>query len=184
MAGPRSILQLLIAFVVASLAAAGGARAEVLDASESGFTVRHRVEIAAPRAEVYRAAISRIGSWWSDGFTVSGNAGNLYLDALPQGCLCERLGPGSGIVHLTVTFVNPRVMLRLSGGLGPLGLLGVSGNLLWEFDDADSGTAVTWSYAVGGYSPAGLDTLARDVDRVLGEQLNRLKRFVENGEPG
>lgn len=177
------VLKLLVA-APAALGTAGGARADVLDASETGFTVRHRVEIEAPRAEVYRTTISHIGSWWSDGFTVSGNAGNLYLDALPQGCLCERLGPGSGIVHLTVTFVNPRVMLRLTGGLGPLGLLGVSGNLLWEFEDAGSGTAVTWSYAVGGYSPDGLDTLAPDVDRVLGEQLNRLKRFVENGDPG
>lgn len=173
-------------FLVASLATlvAAGARAEVVDASAAGFTVRHAVNIAAPRAEVYRAAVRGVGSWWSDELTISGNADNLSLEPLPQGCLCERLGPGSGIVHLTVTFVNPRVMLRLTGGLGPLGLLGVSGNLLWEFADDGAGTTVTWSYAVGGYSPAGLDTLAPDVDRVLGDQLGRLKDFVENGDPG
>lgn len=179
---PRRRLQPLVA--VLAMLTAPGAQAEVVDASPAGFTVRHAVNIAAPRAEVYRAAVQGVGSWWKDEFTVSGNADNLYLEALPQGCLCERLGAGSGIVHLTVTFVNPQVVLRLTGGLGPLGLLGVNGNLLWEFEDDGTGTTVTWSYAVGGYSPAGLDTLAPDVDRVLGDQLGRLKEFVENGNPG
>jgi hypothetical protein len=81
---------------------------------------------------------------------------------------------------MTVTFVNPTVMLRLSGGLGPLGLMGVSGNMTWEFEDSDEGTSVTWNYAVGGYLPQGLDQIASAVDAVLSEQLNSLKRFVDD----
>lgn len=159
------------------------AAAEVVDAGASGFTVRHSVEISAARADVYRAVVKNIGDWWSDDHTVSGNASNMYIDAVPQGCFCERLGAG-GVVHLTVTFVNPTAMLRLTGGLGPLGLMGVNGNMVWEFDDSEAGTRVTWSYAVGGYLPGGLDVVAPAVDRVLVEQMNLLKGYVESSNPG
>jgi hypothetical protein len=57
--------------------------------------------------------------------------------------------------------------------------MGVSGNMTWEFADSGDGTAVTFSYAVGGYFPGGLDGMAGDVDAVLGEQLDRLKNLVE-----
>lgn len=156
--------------------------AEVVDASGSGFTTRHSIVIEAARADVYRDVVRHIGDWWSDDNTMSGDASNIYLDAVPQGCFCERLGAG-GVVHLTVTFVNPTVMLRLTGGLGPLGLMGVNGNMTWEFDDSGRGTEVTWSYAVGGYVAGGLDRLAPAVDSVLIEQMNRLKEYSETGKP-
>ena len=84
---------------------------------------------------------------------------------------------------MTVTFVNPGVMLRLTGGLGPLGLMGVAGNMTWEFDQAETGTVVTLQYSVGGYMDGGLDTVASAVDGVLVEAMTRLKSFVETGSP-
>lgn len=156
------------------------APAEVVDAEASGFTTRHRVTIERPKGEVYRAAVGRVGSWWSDDHTASGDASNMYLEGRTQGCFCERLGESGGVVHMTVTFVNPGVMLRLSGGLGPLGLMGVSGNMTWEFEEAPEGTVVTWSYAVGGYFTGGLDQIAGAVDAVLVEQMDRLQRYVED----
>ncbi|RLA23363.1 MAG: hypothetical protein DRQ63_11775 [Gammaproteobacteria bacterium] len=84
---------------------------------------------------------------------------------------------------MTVTFVNPGVMLRLTGGLGPLGLMGVAGNMTWEFDDSEEGTTVTLNYAVGGYMSGGLDSIASAVDGVLIEAMTRLKSFVETGSP-
>ena len=99
------------------------------------------------------------------------------------GCFCETLGEHAGLVHLTVTFVNPGTMIRLTGGLGPLGLMGVSGNMTWEFDAAESGTVVTLQYAVGGYMDGGLDAVADAVDAVLGEAMQRLKSYVETGDP-
>lgn len=155
------------------------ATAEVVDADAGGFSIRQHVEIGAPRADVWFAAIDDIDEWWSDEHTVSGDAGRLSIDARPQGCFCETLGPRSGVVHMTVTFVNPAVMLRLSGGLGPLGLMGTAGNMTWEFDDSEGGTTLTMRYAVGGYLPQGLDEIAPAVDGVLAEQLASLKRFVE-----
>jgi len=169
----------------AAVTAAGGltfalpSGAEVVDAEASGFTTRHSLAVSRPRADVYRAAVGKIGSWWSDDHTVSGRASNMYLEAEPQGCFCERLGENAGVVHMTVTFVNPAVMLRLSGGLGPLGLMGVNGNMTWEFADGEEGTTLTWSYAVGGYFPGGLEQMAGAVDAVLIEQMTRLKEFLE-----
>ena len=157
--------------------------AEVRDSGAVGFTSVNRVTVSAARGEVYRSFVEDIAKWWNPDHTVSGNATALYLDARPMGCFCESFGPGAGLVHLTVTFVNPGVMLRLSGGLGPLGLLGVSGNLTVEFEDHDDGTQVALQYVVGGYSADGLDGLAGPVDSVLREQLERLAAWVQTGSP-
>ena len=153
--------------------------AEVLDAGSGGFTSRHMVSISAPPSVVYTNLIANIGDWWSDDHTYSGNASNLNIDAKPLGCFCERLGDGS-VVHLTVTFVDPNKTLRLSGGLGPLGLMGVSGSMTWELrDHGDKQTTVILTYAVGGYSADGLDAIAPAVDGVLDVQVARLKQWVE-----
>ncbi|MGI9205472.1 MAG: ATPase [Woeseiaceae bacterium] len=159
------------------------ANGEVLDAKANGFTIRHQVQIAADRNSVYQATVDDIGSWWNGDHTVSGDAANLYLDARPQGCFCERLREDAGLVHLSVSFVNPGVMLRLTGGLGPLGLMGVAGNMTWEFESNDQGTLMTLQYAVGGYMATGLDSLAVPVDGVLVEAATRLASFVETGSP-
>src|SRR5690606_26695145 len=140
------------------------ATAAVIAADASGFTTRQSVTVSRSRAAVYQAATARIGSWWSDDHTVSGRAANMYLEPRVQGCFCEKLGEQGGVVHMLVTFVNPTVMLRLSGGLGPLGLMGVSGNMTWEFTDSADGTTMTWSYAVGGYFPGCLDQISSAVD--------------------
>jgi len=69
----------------------------------------------------------------------------------------------------------------MTGGLGPLGLLGVNGNMTWEFFDAGEGTRVKFSYAVGGYRAGGLDGMAVPVDYVVGQALDLLKTHVEGG---
>ena len=159
------------------------ALATVVDAEVNGFTVVHQTSISADRMAVYKAAIENVGAWWSSDHTVSGDAANLYFDASLQGCFCESLGQGAGLVHMTVTFANPGVIMRLTGGLGPLGLMGVAGNMTWEFDDSEEGTTVTLKYAVGGYMSGGLDSIAGAVDGVLIEAMTRLKSFVETGSP-
>lgn len=167
-----------------ALCAGSLATAEVIDSAPAGFSLVQEVIIDAPRPEVWRAAVDDVGNWWSSDHTISGDAHNMSIDPVPQGCFCEAIGDHAGVVHLTVTFVNPNVLLRLTGGLGPLGLMGVDGNMTWEFFDADGATRVKFAYAVGGYRPGGLDTVAAPVDFVIGEALGRLKAYVETGEPG
>lgn len=167
-------------FAVMLSAAATSAVAEVVDSDTNGFTVRTMVSIAASREQVYHAAVQQVGDWWSDDHTVSGDASNLSIDARPLGCFCENLGDAAGLSHMIVTFVNPQVMIRFTGGLGPLGLMGVEGNMTWEFEEAGEGTIVVLNYAVGGYLAGGLDAAAPAVDGVLGEQMERLKAFAES----
>ncbi len=155
------------------------ARAEVLEAAPTGFTVQHEMLLGEDRATSWHAAVNEIGRWWSDDHTVSGDATRLSIDARPLGCFCENLGGNDGVVHLTVTSVSTNVMLRMTGGLGPLGLMGVDGNMTWEFFDDVAGTRVRFTYAVGGHSPDGLDAIAGPVDRVIGEALVLLKDYVE-----
>lgn len=157
--------------------------AEVKDASAGGFTVVSKVTIDASGETVWQAAIDDVGLWWSSDHTVSGDASRLSISAAPQGCFCESFGPGAGVVHLVVTMVSPGVVIRLTGGLGPLGLMGVNGNMTWEFEAVEGGTQVTFTYAVGGYAAEGLDTIAGPVDAVVGEALARLKAQVETGDP-
>ena len=152
---------------------------EVIDSGSNGFSLVNELTVSASRAEVWQAAVDHVGQWWNDDHTISGDAGNMSIDAVPQGCFCESIGDHAGVVHLTVTFVNPQVILRLTGGLGPLGLMGVTGNMTWEFLDAGEATIVRFSYVVGGYRPEGLDALAEPVDAVIGEALMLLKTYVE-----
>ena len=157
--------------------------AEVTDSAPNGFTTVNEVVIDAGRAASWVAAVDDVGLWWSSDHTVSGEAARMSITAELRDCFCETLGEKAGVVHLTVTMVNPTHLLRMTGGLGPLGLMGVDGNMTWEFLDADDGTRVRFTYAVGGYAKDGLETLAPAVDYVIGEALDRLKAYVETGSP-
>ena len=156
--------------------------ADVTSSAANGFTVEHELVVDAPRMAVYEAAINSVGQWWSSDHTMSGDASRMSIDERVMGCFCEDLDSGNGVVHLVVTFVNRGIVIRLTGGLGPLGLMGVAGNMTWEFFDApDGGTRLKWTYAVGGHREGGLDALALPVDYVIGDALSRLGSFVETG---
>lgn len=158
------------------------AAAEVTDSAANGFTTVNSLVVAADRPAAWAAAID-VGRWWSSAHTMSGDATRMTIEPRAQGCFCESLGQEAGVVHLTVMSVMPGTSLRLSGGLGPLGLMGVYGNMTWDFEDADGGTRIRFKYAVGGYMDGGLARIAGPVDAVLGEALGRLKSYIETGRP-
>ncbi|HEV2364360.1 MAG TPA: SRPBCC family protein [Caulobacteraceae bacterium] len=161
---------------------AGGARAEVTAVQANGFEVVEKATIAASPARVWQA-IGRIGDWWSSEHTFSRDAHNLSLSLQPGGCFCERFPGGGGGHFLTVIMVRPNAMLRLEGALGPLAATGATGHLTFELAPAAAGTALTLTYAVGGWTKSGFDQWAPPVDSVLEAQVGRLKRYVETGRP-
>lgn len=167
----------------ALLLMAGHAGGEVLHSGENGFELQHEVVIATDKSSAWQAAVYEVGRWWNDDHTISGDASRMSIDAVPLGCFCENLGAGNGVVHLFVTTVQKDSSLRLTGGLGPLGVIGVNGNMIWDFFDDEGGTRVRFSYAVGGYHKDGLDQWAAPVDFVVGEALNRLKAYAEGRDP-
>ncbi len=153
--------------------------AGIVDQSAAGFTVKSAVTVRVAPRDAYRALVQGIAKWWHPGHTFSGSAANLSLDDRPGGCFLEKLPGGGHVRHMAVVFAAPGRTLRLSGGLGPLQGVAASGALTWTFAPADTGTKIEMEYVVGGYAPGGIQAFAAPVDRVLGEQLARLKAFIE-----
>jgi hypothetical protein len=156
----------------------GLAAAEVINAATNGFEVRETVHVAAAADKAY-AALLLPARWWSSDHTFSHSAANLVLDARVGGCWCENLPDGGSAEHLHVVFVAPGKVLRLRGALGPLQGMGVDGALTWSLKSNAGGTDISVTYAVGGYSKEGFDELSKAVDHVLGEQIERLKKFID-----
>jgi uncharacterized protein YndB with AHSA1/START domain len=156
----------------------------VVDASASGFTVRTTLAIRGAPADVYRRLVRNIGDWWDSSHTFSGSAHNLSIEEKAAGCFCEKLPDGGGVRHMEVVYFAPGKTLRLSGALGPLQSMAAAGSMTIQLSPSDGGTKLEVTYAVAGYSPAGLNTLAATVDGVLAEQFTRLKGYIETGEPG
>jgi uncharacterized protein YndB with AHSA1/START domain len=171
----------MAAVAVALAASASAPRAEVLDSSAGGFTVKNTVTIAATPEDAYRQLTTKVGQWWNPEHTYSGESQNLSIDAWAGGCFCEKLPVQGSVRHMVVVFASPGKMLRMTGGLGPLQGLAVSGSLTFQLTAVDKVTKVEMSYTVGGYRPGGLQDLAPVVDGMLREQLERLKNYIEKG---
>jgi uncharacterized protein YndB with AHSA1/START domain len=168
--------------VILFLAGAMPASAEVKSVAPSGFEVAAAATVTAPPDRVY-AALGEVARWWDPAHTFSRDAANLSIDLRAGGCFCERLKDGGSVQHLQVVYAAPGQGLRLRGALGPLQTEGVDGTLSWTLKPGEGGTTVTLSYVVGGYIRSGMEQWAPRVDRVLDEQLQRLKSFVEGKSP-
>lgn len=154
-------------------------RAEVLEASDDGFHVRHELTLAVETRDVWRA-VTAPAEWWDPKHTWSGDAANLSLAAEPGGCFCESWEDGAS-AHLMVVRVETQRLLRLEGGLGPLQGHPVRG--LMDFSLAageDGGTRLTLDYRVAGPLDG---NWAEPVDKVLGGLLKRLGEYAANTPP-
>ncbi|MGO9931770.1 MAG: SRPBCC family protein [Steroidobacteraceae bacterium] len=157
---------------------AARAAAEVISVASNGFEVRETVHVAAAADKAY-AALLQPARWWSSDHTFSRSAANLVLDARAGGCWCESLPDNGSAEHLRVVYAAPGKTLRLRGALGPLQGMGVDGAMTWSLKSNANGTDISATYAAGGYSKDGFDELSKAVDRVLGEQIERLKKFID-----
>ncbi len=173
-----------VAVVFALACSRSPLKAEVVESAPNGFQIEIKSGIEQPPARVYEAFVEQIGEWWDSSHTYSGDAGNLSIDATPQGGMIEKFPQGGFVRHLQVVLVQPGKAIRLTGGLGPLQSMGVSGAMTFGFaPSATDGTNLTLRYNVSGFAPSGLDRLAAPVNQVLTTQVERLKRFAEGGSP-
>jgi uncharacterized protein YndB with AHSA1/START domain len=170
-----------IACAIGLALGAAASRAETSAASATGFVVTHRFETAAVPGKVFEAMLD-VGRWWSSRHTWSGDAKNLSLQAGAGGCFCERWPPNS-VKHGEVIFYEQYSALRLRAALGPLQERAVDGILTFALKPVDGKTGVVVTYRVAGSPDAELAALAAPVDRVIGEQVARLARYVETGRP-
>ncbi|MCX7357770.1 MAG: ATPase [Alphaproteobacteria bacterium] len=171
------------ALIAAALFFAPSARAEVAAASPTHFVVHAETEVAASPSEVWRN-LTRVDRWWSSEHTYSGDASNLRLDPRAGGCWCERWGNHQSVEHMRVVMVMERDgvrTLRLSGGLGPLQEMGVTGVLTFTVEPLASGAKIIMNYSVLGDASLHLDQVAAPVNSVLMQQFESLRRLSISG---
>lgn len=168
--------------VLLALLASAPAQAEIKSSSPTSFEVERKTFVLATPAQVY-AQIGRIGEWWNPAHSYSQKAVNLRLELRAGGCFCESFGPGASVEHMRVVYADPKVGIRLSGALGPLQKEAVTGTLSWSFKELGSGTEVTQNYIVSGFARGGIQTFAVPVDKVLGEQFDRLVTKLSETRP-
>ncbi len=156
-------------------------QAEVIAAADGGFISRHELVLEATPADTWTALTGEVARWWDPAHSYSGLAANFSLDARAGGCFCEALPDGGSVMHLQVVFAAPGRLLRLSGGLGPLQGMGVSGAMTFALEAlGDRRTTLSYEYVVSGYAPDGLAGLAGPVDAVQLGQLERLAAYLRN----
>ena len=164
------------------LVASSPALARVQTVAPQGFEVVEAATVNASADKLYEL-ITEPSRWWSSEHTYSGSAANLVLAPHAGGCFCEKLKDDGSVQHMTVTYAAPGQALRLRGALGPLQGEGADGALTFTLKPSEGETALSVSYVVGGYLRKGPAYWAPLVDKVLNEQIARLKRYAETRSP-
>lgn len=175
-------LKLALLVGLAALATSEPAAAEVKDATASGFTVENAIEVPVEPAKAWKALVDEVDRWWPADHTWWGAESVLTIEPRAGGCFCERHGERQAL-HMLVTFVDPGKLLRMTGGLGPLQGMGLTGALEFRLAPAAGGaTTIVMYYRAGGYTPDDLAKLAPVVDRVQALQLGGLATLL-GGKP-
>ena len=165
-----------------ALFAATPASAEVVSAGPNGFEVRHSVNLVIPQQKAF-TAFSQIQDWWSKDHTYSGDASRMSLQLRPGGCFCERLDNGGGIEHMRVTYVQPGERAVLTGSLGPLLYEATTGVMDIKVERIAGGSRIIMDYRAAGFAKGGAAEMAPIVDKVLGDQMKRLRVYAAGGAP-
>jgi pimeloyl-ACP methyl ester carboxylesterase len=165
-----------------ALAAALPAPAAVSGVTPSTFLVTHRIETRAAPAALFDV-IAQPARWWSSEHTWSGSASNLRMRLGVGGCFCE-VWDRNIVEHARVILSMPPKSLRLEGGLGPLQQMAVSAVLDFRIEPREGGSTLVVTYRVRATPDAALDKIAPAVDKVLGEQVQRLAEVVDAPPPG
>ena len=149
------------------------AQPKVVAQSDYGFITENTVTIDANANQVWKTLIEDVDTWWPKDHSWWGKEGTFSITPAAGGCFCELSGERSA-EHLRVVFVNPAKKLVMTGGLGPLQGMGLTGALTFELNEEKGSTIVTMTYRVHGYHPDGYTQLAPVVAQVQGLQLQGL----------
>jgi hypothetical protein len=170
-----------LALVATAVALTGGAAsAEVKASAPDGIVIQIKGEAALSREAAW-ARLLKIGSWWSNDHTYSGQAASMTIDAVAGGCWCE-IWAGGEVEHGRVIYIGPNETIRFASALGPLQDLGVNAAVTFTLSEgsAPGKTVLTLDMKATGSSLSGLDKMAPLVDGVLAEQV---KRFTTSTGP-
>lgn len=156
--------------------------AEVKDQAPNGFTLENSQWVPVDPGTAWKAFVHDVGQWWPADHSWWGDASKLSISEKAGGCFCEINGAQQAW-HMTVTFVDPGKLMRMTGGLGPLQGMGLDGALEWRFVEEKGGTRITLWYRAGGYTPDDLTKFVAVVDKVQGLQLGGLADYLRKQKP-
>ncbi len=160
------------------------AQAAVIDSTPGGFTLENSEVVPVDTDTAWKTLVQDVGQWWPADHTWWGDASKLSIQARVGGCFCEINGDQQAW-HMSVAFVDPGKTLRMTGGLGPLQGMGVSGALEFRLAPVEGGgTRITLWYRAGGYTPDDLSKFAPVVDRVQALQLGGLAKLLRDRAAG
>ncbi|MEO1525023.1 MAG: SRPBCC family protein [Planctomycetota bacterium] len=148
---------------------------EVKQSSPSGFLIQATRDVDLPASVAYEVFTRDFSKWYDASHSYGGKAENLSLD-FEKHCMLEKLPDGGFVRHMEIVFHQPGKMLRMTGGLGPLQGMGVSGAWTFSFSETDGITTVAMTYSVSGAQHLLLEKIAGPVDGVLTSQLDRFEQ--------
>ena len=152
--------------------------AEIVKQDNNNFDLKFDVVVNAELNKL-TSTFEQVSQWWHPDHTYSGKSENLYFDSEKQHCFCEKLEDGGFVRHLDWVFYQPGKVARFVGGLGPLQTVPVDGVLTFVFKSINQKqTQLTVTYAVS-TSGDRLKGWSEPVNRVIGEQVSRLKQKAE-----
>jgi uncharacterized protein YndB with AHSA1/START domain len=152
--------------------------AEVTSSAADGFQIKITKTTAGNPRAVFARLVNDLSRWWDADHSYSGQAENFSMD-LEKQCMLEKLPDGGFVRHMEIVFYQPGKILRLTGGLGPLQEMGVSGAMTFSFTEAGDKTDIELTYNVAGSEAQNLDKLGPAVDFVLNQQMDRLKKYCD-----
>ena len=167
----------IVLALIAACVPSYGAHARVVDQAANGFTVENSEWVAVDPGTAWKTFVNDVGQWWPADHSWWGDASKLSISEKAGGCFCEINGAQQAW-HMTVTFVDPGKLMRMTGGLGPLQGMGLNGALEWRFVEEKGGTRITLWYRAGGYTPGDLGKFVPVVDQVQGLQLQGLAEHL------
>jgi len=168
-------LRLFVSLVIASLPVI--AQADVVEVGDGGFVVSHTVNTNATPEQSWSAMVERIDEWWHPEHTWSGDSANLYIKPELGGCFCERL-PNGGVEHLRIIYFKPIQEIHFDGSLGPFQTMAAQGRMVWKVEPRETGSSITFTYLVHGFTSGGFTEIAPAVDGVVTLQLDRLAQAL------
>lgn len=173
---------LRLSVMVAACLLAAGVQAEVKDQAPNGFTLENSEWVPVDPDTAWKTFVQGVGKWWPADHTWWGDASKLSISEKAGGCFCEINGAQQAW-HMTVAFVDPGKLMRMTGGLGPLQGMGLDGALEWRFVEEKGGTRITLWFRNGGYTPDDLTKFVPVVDKVQGLQLGGLANYLRKHNP-
>ena len=155
------------------------AQGQVTQSSQTGFQIRIERELECNAQVAYQKLVNEFNQWYDASHSYSQKAENLSLD-LDKHCMLETLPDGGFVRHMEIVFHQPGKLMRMTGGLGPLQGMGVSGAMTYAFTPEGDKSKVTMTYTVSGADFLQLDKIAIPVNQVLGLQLDRFQKHCNN----